>query len=182
MIFFKSGICFDEQEGIRCGCCNSPVLNGVQCVLIVPSQSPCVHQTTNSPYLPLKHIFFSGVFICIIHTEMNYWITWKCVCQIIKDGCGDLVSWQHVTSCSARFKQSFITTVDSSSALKRVQMWIVSVSLLAACWGVLDRWETVWFVLVGKKKQKYQGDVRCLSHLYTAVHGKKKKKRSTVPR
>lgn len=140
-----------------------------QRVPIVPSQSPVLISQWNSR-------FFGGVFICIIHTEMNYWITWKYVYQIIKDGSGDLVSCDRLVSTVPLQTNSHfyvvITTVDSSPALKRVQMWIVSVSLIAACWGVHDRCEIVWFVLVGKKQKKVPRRRQMpLSLFCTAVHG-----------
>lgn len=123
------------------------------------SCSACSHCaiSESSPYIPMKLMFLRwGVYL--YHSYRNELLNNLKVC--VPDNkrrlwwFGQL--WQtvqHGSSSNSHF-YIVITTVDSSPALKRVQMWIVSISLIAACRGVHDRWEIVWFVLVGKKQKK----------------------------
>lgn len=142
------------------------------------------------------HFFFfnsrdRGMFISFIHTEMNYWITWQYLCQIISGGFVLVMSiicsvddlwltgqvsrimkalhlhrhWRTLLLC-ARNADSWSWVLLKQSqlyfyhilfpALKWVQMRIVFVSLIAACWGVYDRWGIVWLILVGKRLKKYK--------------------------
>ncbi len=65
-----------------------------------------------------------------------------------------LLWFPEVGSSSYRCRFLFLTLVKNLSALSQAVDPGQFVSLIAACWGVSDRWGVVWLVLEGKRRSR----------------------------